>query len=130
MTLADVLVALVVLSTALLVFLNAFAVSKRGETKGNYYGIASRLANQQLASAQTAGYRALISGTTTYTAATLPGLAALPSGQMTVKVGPVDGNAANQNAAQVDVTVTWGGAGSIPGSVQMSTWVSNNPNWQ
>jgi Tfp pilus assembly protein PilV len=122
MTLTEVLVAGMILSVALLVFLGCLVAAQRTSTKADYYSIAARAAGDKIVECQARGFSALADGTTT------SALAALPQGQITVLVAPLDNNAANTTIKQVQVTVSWGGLGGgsakLAGQVQASTLVS------
>lgn len=101
LTLVEVLVAMVILSLALLTYLTVTQVSDAGLSDGNEFTLASQAAGDQIAQAQGSGYSGLTNGTTT---TTVPGLS---GGQMTAVVGPLDGTAANIGIRQVSITVTW-----------------------
>lgn len=123
LTLVEVLVAVTILSLALLAYLSVSLASRGQVDKGNYYTLAAQAAGDQIAGAQGNGFNTLVNGTTTYT------VAGLPQGQMTVVVGPLDGDANNKAITQVDVTVTWG-AGSTrtpetAGSVKQTIVISD-----
>ncbi len=124
MTLVEVLVAVVILSLALLTYLTVTQVSDAGLSDGSEFTLASQAAGNQLAQDQGLGYTGLTSGTTT---TTVPGLS---GGQMTVVIGPLDGNSANVGILQVDVTVAWSPrkAGKVPQttSLKETTLVSNH----
>jgi prepilin-type N-terminal cleavage/methylation domain-containing protein len=119
MTLVEVLVALMILSIALIVFLTVLPGVSQGSQKGSYIAIATRAAADQITLAQTTNTSLLNLGTNTYT------VAGLPSGSMTVTIGG-DLTANNASLKEVDVTVTWSGttyAPSTAGSVSLSTYV-------
>jgi type II secretory pathway pseudopilin PulG len=97
----EVLVAIVILSFALLAYLSATQASNAFLSDGCEFTIASQAAGNQIAQVQGLGYSGLTNGTTT---TSVPGL---PSGQMTVVIGPLDGSTANIGIKQIDVTVTW-----------------------
>jgi type II secretory pathway pseudopilin PulG len=121
MTLVEVLVALTLLSVTLIVFITVIRGANQAGQKGSYLAIATRTAGNQIALAQATNTSLLTSGTTTYT------VAGLPKGSMTVKIGPLAGNAANTYIDQIDVTVTWSNASTtakVGGIVTMSTLVS------
>lgn len=103
MTLVEVLVAVVILSFALLAYLTVIQASDAALSDGNEFTVASQAAGDQIAQDQGLGYAGLtnISGTNT---TTVPGLS---GGQMTSVIGPLDGNSANVGILQVDITVTW-----------------------
>jgi type II secretory pathway pseudopilin PulG len=124
MTLVEVLVAVVILSLALLTYLTVIQASDAGLSDGSEFTLASQAAGDQIALDQGLGYLGLTSGTTT---TTVPGLS---GGQMTVVIGPLDGNSANVGILQVDVTVTWAPrkAGRVPQttSLKETTLVSSH----
>ncbi len=101
MTLVEVLVAVVILSFALLAYLTVIQASDAALSDGNEFTVASQAAGDQIAQDQGLGYTGLISGTNT---TAVPGLS---GGQMTSVIGPLDGSSANTNILQVDITVTW-----------------------
>lgn len=101
LTLVEVLVAVVILSLALLAFLSVTQASSQAAGDGNEFTLASQAAADQIAQAQGLGYSGLTNGTA---ASAISGLS---GGQMTVTVGPLDGNTANAGVKQVDVTVSW-----------------------
>jgi hypothetical protein len=84
--------------------------------------LATAAVQAQIAQAQSLGYANLTNGTTTSS------VSGLPSGQMTVTIGPLDGSAANTLITQVDVVVTWTSnaneAKSNSGQVKATTLVS------
>jgi len=118
-TLVEVLVAVTILSLALLAFLSAIVASGRSAAKGDYYILAARAAGDRLAAVRAGGYAALSDGATEYTVSGLPG------GRMRVTVGPLDGSAAYTDIRQVDVRVTWDsptpGEPALAGEVRAST---------
>jgi prepilin-type N-terminal cleavage/methylation domain-containing protein len=101
LTLVEVLVAVVILSFALLAYLTVIQVSNAGLSDGNEFTIASQAAGNQVAQDRGLGYSGLTAGTTT---TAVPGLS---QGQMTTTIGPMDGNSANRSIMQVDITITW-----------------------
>ncbi len=117
------LVAVVILSFALLAYLTVIQVSNAGLSDGNEFTLASQAAGDQIAQDQGLGYSGLTSGTTT---TSIPGLS---GGQMTIVIGPLDGNSANVGITQIDITVTWSPrkAGNIPQttSLKETTLISN-----
>jgi prepilin-type N-terminal cleavage/methylation domain-containing protein len=119
MTLVEVLVALMVLSIALLAYLTALQGGNVASQKASYIAIATRAASDQIALAQLANTSLLTLGTTTYT------VSGLPSGSMTVVLSS-NLSSNNGSLVEVDVTVTWSGttnAPSLGGNVTMSTYV-------
>ena len=119
MTMVEVLVALIVLSIALIVCLTVMPGILQASQKGSYIAIATRIASDQIAQAEATNTSLLAMGTSTYV------VTGLPSGSMTIVIS---GNLAANNAAlkEVDVTVTWSGTKEAPatgGSVTMSTYV-------
>ena len=123
LTLVEVLVAITLLSLTLLAYLTVAEASRDSLAKGTYFTLAARAAGDKIATCQAAGYAGLTDGTTTSS------VAGLPQGQMTTIIGPLDGNAANTNIKQVDVTVTWGASNSrapqTAGRTQHSILISN-----
>ena len=101
MTLVEVLVALVILSFALLAYLSVIQASDAGLSDGNEFTLASQAAGNQIAQDQALGYSGLTNGTAT---TTVPGLT---GGQMATVIGPLDGSTANVGIKQIAVTVTW-----------------------
>lgn len=123
MTLVEVLVAMVILSFALLAYLTVTQASDAGLSDGNEFTLASQAAGDQIALDQGLGYSGLTSGTTT---TSVPGLS---GSRMKVVIGPLDGNSANVNIMQIDITVTWSPrkAGKVPQttSLKQTTLISN-----
>ena len=123
MTLADVLVAVTILSIALLVYLSAAQGSRALTDKGDATTRASAAADDMINSLQAQGYSALARGTTTYAVANLR------KGVMTVVIGYLDGSNANTNILQADVTVTWNAYSSATpqsaGRLSRSTLIIN-----
>jgi Tfp pilus assembly protein PilV len=103
LSLVEVLIAVTILSIALLAFVAASVASRGAVDRGNYATLAAQAAGDMLADLQGQGYTYLVTnaGTTNYT------VAGLPQGAMSVKIGPLDANVANTNVEQIDVTVTW-----------------------
>jgi prepilin-type N-terminal cleavage/methylation domain-containing protein len=121
MTLVEVLVAITLLSITLLTYLSVMKGANQAGQKGSYTAIATRAAADQIALAQGTNVSLLVNGTKTYTVAGLPG------GTMTVTIGPLAGNPANQYIKQIDITVTWSGpttTANTNGSITISTLVS------
>jgi len=118
-----VLVAMVILSIALLAYVTVAVASRSAMDKGADYALAAQVAGDKIADLQGTGYGSLVNGTTTSAVARLSG------GQMTVVIGPLDGNAGNTNITQLDVTVTWSAVStqnpSGAGSLHYSTLISN-----
>ena len=108
LTLVEVLIAVTILSLALLAYLNAAVASRAALDKGNFYTIAAQIAGDKITECQNLGYANLVDGTTTYT---ISGQG-MRQGRMTVVIGPLDGNALNTRIKQVDVTVSWAAASS------------------
>ena len=126
LTLVELLVAIVILTIALAAYLNVALASRASVDKGQYLTMASQLAGDRLADYQGLGYSSLPAyGTYNYT------LSNLPNGTMSVVIGYMNGNSANANITQIDVTVTWGLTNSkLPqeaGSVKQSLLVSKYP---
>ncbi len=122
LTLVEVLVAVTILSLALLAYINVAFASRVTVDKGSYFTLAAQAAGDRLADLRGGGYAGLADGTTSYT------VSGLPQGQMTVTIGPLEGNPNNQNIKQVDVTVSWSaGSNAAPqsaGSVHYTSLVS------
>ena len=126
LTLVELLVAIVILVIALGAYLNVALASRASVDKGQYFTMASQLAGDRLADYQGLGYSGLPAyGTYNYT------LSNLPNGTMSVVIGYLNGNSANTNITQIDVTITWGLTNSsLPqeaGSVKQSLLLSNAP---
>ena len=121
MTLVEVLVACVICTICLYAIVGVIAAAQTATIKGDYFNVANKAAADVLAADEAAGYAALTSGTTTSS------VTGLPSGTLTVTVGPLNGNPANTNIKEIDAVVTWtGGNGpaSLGGQVSLSTCVS------
>ena len=124
MTLVEVLVAMVILSFALLAYLTVTQASDAALADGSEFTVASQAAGSQIAQDQGLGYSGLTSGTTTTS------VAGLINGKMTVVIGPLDGNSSNLGITQVDITVTWtprkSGTASATTSLRETTLVGNH----
>lgn len=124
MTLVEILVAVTILSVALLVFIGVALASRGAIEKGNGFTLASQAAEQRIAACEATGFESLTSGTTT---STVPGLR---NSTITTTIGPLDGNAANNglNLKQVDVTVTWAASSDATpqsaGNIRQTTLIS------
>ena len=121
MTLVEILIAMVILSIGLLAMISVISAAQQSADKSNYDMIALQAAENEIADDEAGGYSANTYGTT------VTPVPNLPHGQMTVVTGPLDGDAANDNIVQIDVTVTWdGGSGpnSTGGNISMSTLIS------
>ena len=122
MMLIEVLVAMTILSIALLAYLNVAGTVNRANKKGGLYAIATTVAKSQLELALANGVSGLTDGTVISTVSTLP------SGKMTVTTGAPSGVASSTYIKEVDVTVTWSSTGTstaVGGKVQMSTIVAS-----
>ena len=123
LSLVELLVAITILALGLAAYLKLSLASRVAVDKGSYYSLASATAANQLANYQGQGYAALPAP------GTMSGfLTVLPNGQETITVGPLDGNAANTNIKEVDITISWGyGLSAQAGSVKQSLLVSAYP---
>ena len=123
LSLVELLVAITILAIGLAAYLKLSLASRVAVDKGSYYALASATVANQLANYQGQGYAALPANGTTSGFLTV-----LPGGQETITVGPLDGNAANLNIKQIDITVSWGyGLPAQAGSVKQSLLVSAYP---
>lgn len=102
MTLVEILVAVAILSLALLVFLTLSLAARAATDKGHLETVATQAAGDKIAAMQAQGFGSLTNGTTT------AHVSGLPQGLMTITVAPLDGNASNAAIKQVDVSVAWG----------------------
>jgi type II secretory pathway pseudopilin PulG len=102
MTLAEVMVGMVILSLAILFFLDLLMQSTRIERKARYAQIATQIAQQYAEWAQHGAFTQLLLDQTTQQA-----VPQLPNGQLTLTCSALDGNAANRAIRQVQVTVSW-----------------------
>lgn len=122
-TLVEVLVAVTILSIALLAYVTVAMASRGAMDKGADYAAAAQAAGDKIADLQGTGFSSLTDGTTSYT------LSGLRQGVMKVVIGPLDGNSANINIKQIDVTVTWAASSSktayTAGNVKYTALVSN-----
>ena len=123
LSLVELLVAITILAIGLAAYIKLSLASRVAVDKGKGFALASAAAANQLANYQGLGYSGLPeNGTTNYY------LTALPNGQETLTIGPLDGNAANTNITQIDITITWGyGSGAGTGSVKQSLLLSAYP---
>ena len=124
MTLVELLIAVSILSLALLAYLSVALASRGAVDKGHFLTRAAQAAGDKITEYRTKGYDGISFGTTTYN------VAGLPEGLLSVVVGPLDNDAANANIKQIDVTVTWAASGGTQtpytsGRVTHSTLVSN-----
>lgn len=122
LTLIEVLIAMVIISIAMLAMLQVMTAAQTASSKSNYDVIALQAAQTQIDDAEANGYSNLSEGTTTSTVTGLPG-----SNQMTVTVEAPTFATSDDNIYEVDVKVAWSG-GSGPsetgGNVEMTTLVS------
>lgn len=122
MTLIEILVAVAILSLALLAFLTVALAARGAVDKGRFESAATQAAGDKLAAWQAQGFESLTDGTTTAQ------VAGLPQGTMTVTIGPLDGAAGNADIKQVDVVVAWSrSADGLPqtaGQVRQSALIS------
>jgi len=123
MTLVELLIAVSILSLALLAYLSVALASRGAVDKGHFLTRAAQATGDKITEYRTKGYDGISFGTTTYN------VAGLPEGLLRVVVGPLD-NTTNNNIKQIDVTVTWAASGGTQtpytsGRVTHSTLVSN-----
>ena len=123
LSLIELLVAITILAVGLAAYLKLSLASRVAVDKASYYSIASSYAANLLAVYQGMGYSNLpANGTTTGS------ITGLPNGQQTITIGPLDGNAANANITEIDITISWGyGLSSQAGSVTQSLLLSAYP---
>ncbi len=123
LSIVELLVAVTILAVGLAAYIKLSLASRVTVDKGQYYSIASVTAANALSNYQSLGYSGLpVNGTT------VSGMNVVPNGQQTVVIGPLDGNAANTNIKQIDITISWGyGLSSQAGSVTQSLLVSAYP---
>ena len=123
LSLVELLVAITILALGLAAYLKLSLASRVAVDKGNYYSTASAYAANQLATYQGQIYAALPAD------GTISGpVFGLPNGYQTITVGPLDGNAANVNSRQIDITISWGyGLPAQAGSVKQSLLISAYP---
>ena len=124
LTLVEVLVAVTILSMALLTYLSVIQTSHEAVNDGDEFTVAAQAVANQIAQAQGQGYAGLPQGTTTYS---VPRLA---NSTMTVVVGPLAGNASDTNIMEIDVTLTWrprkAGSKAITSTVTRSSLIANH----
>lgn len=124
LTLVEVLVAITILSMALLAYLSVIQTSHEAVNDGDEFTVAGQAVASQIAQLQGRGYAGITSGTTTYT---VPRLA---NSTMTVIIGPLAGNAANTNILEVDVKLTWrprkAGSKPVTATVTQSSLIANH----
>jgi hypothetical protein len=122
-SLVDVLVAVTILSIALLVYVTAAQSSRALTDKGDATTRAAATADDMINTLNAQDYSDLSLGTTTYTVSNLR------QGVMTVVIGYLDGSSANTNILQATVTVTWGAYSSATpqsaGNLTRSTLIVN-----
>ena len=121
-SLIEALVAVTILSLALLAFVGAAQGARNATDRGNFYAVASEAAAAKIADVQGGGYYALTPGVTNYT------VSKLPAGKMTVTVGNLDGSSSNTYIWQIDVVVSWsagnGQTAQAGGSIKQSALVA------
>lgn len=101
LTLVEVLIAVVILSLALLAYLTVTQAANGALADGSEFTLASQAAGDKVAQCQGLGYASLTNGTTTGSVSGLTG------GQISTVIGSLDGDATNVGMKQVDVTVSW-----------------------
>ena len=121
-SLIEVLIAVTLLSVALLAYVSAISVARNAVDRGNFFMLASEAAATKIADLQGGGYVSLVNNTTNYTVSKLPG------GKMAVTVGYLDGLSANGYIRQIDVVVTWtagtGQTAQAGGSIKQSVLIA------
>jgi len=135
LTLIEVLIAMVILSIALLAGSTMIIASHTATLKGDLYTIASKAAADAIAGYEASGYSSLSDGTTgpaLYTAAA--GEEQVPPGVkmwVTTTIGPIGPPvfpSSATNIKEVDVNVTWDSGSSayanLAGQVKTSTLIS------
>lgn len=121
MTLVEVLVALTILSVALLVYVDLLAMGNTISRKADLETQAAQIAMDRLTQIEQTAYPLIqTDSTNTFPEATLP------NGALIVRIGPLDGNASNLKIRQIDVTVVWSNAFTTQtgGRVRMTSLVS------
>ena len=127
LTLVEVLVAVTILSLALMTYLSVLQTSHDAVNDGDEFTVAAQAIDNQIAQLQGLGYSGVSSsdGITNYT------VPRLKNSAMTVTVGPLGGNASNTNIVEVDVKLTWTprkvGSKAITSTVTQSVLMSNHP---
>ena len=121
LTLVEVLVAVSILSIAIVVYTDVVLMASNSTKKASNLTIATRAAGDQIAVYQDTDASTLTNGTTTSS------VAGLVNGSMTVVISAPGSASSATNLKQVDVTVTWSGQGGtnlLGGRVKMTTIVS------
>jgi Tfp pilus assembly protein PilV len=121
LTLVETLVAVIILSIALIVYLDVLVAANRATRKGDYLARASQVAAGRIALIQAQGFAALVPGRRVYRVDTLP------QGRMTLTVRAMGSGATGSHIKQIDLRITWRGPSSAPqtsGQVEASTLVS------
>jgi hypothetical protein len=116
-----VLVACVICVIALYAIVGVMSAAQTATMKGDYYNVANKAAADVISADEAAGYSALTDGTTV---SSVPNI---PSGSLTVTIGPLNANPANTNIKEIDADVTWtggSGAAKLGGQVTLSTCIS------
>ena len=135
LTLIEVLMAMVILSVALLAGSTMIVASHTATIKGNIYTIASKAAADTIAGYEANGYSSLTDGTIGPTVYTAPaGEEQVPPGinmMVTTTIGPIGPPvfpSSATNIKEVDVNVTWNSGSSayanLAGQVKTSTLIS------
>jgi Tfp pilus assembly protein PilV len=122
-TLIETLIALIILSIALIVMLDVLHLGGRVSQKVHYEIIALQAANDRLEQYK----RTLFPDLPTSLTLNLP-VTGLPSGQMDVRIAGLSGGGNSANIREVEVTVTWAADAnniSTGGRVRLATMVSN-----
>ncbi len=125
LTLVEVLVAVTILSIALLAYVTVISSSRDAFTDGGEFSLASQAITDEISQLRGGtGYPALVYGTTTTK------VAGLPKWTMTLVVKALPQAPTDTNIKEIDITVTWAPAklgGKSTRSLQESTFMSNHP---
>ena len=126
LTLIEVLIAMVILTIALLAGSTLIVASHTATIKGDLYNIANRSAADAIASYEANGYSSLPSSLSTQSVTyPLPGIMMTT----TTTIGTPQFSSSATNIKQIDVVVTWTSGSSasanLAGQIKASTLISN-----
>jgi prepilin-type N-terminal cleavage/methylation domain-containing protein len=122
-TLVEVLVAVTILSIALLGYLTVIEASHNSMTDGSEFSLASKAISDSTAAERGLGFSSLSNGTTTVS------VKGLINGTLTTVIGPMPSAPLDQNLKELDMTVSWisaKSAGAETTTLTQSALMSNH----
>jgi prepilin-type N-terminal cleavage/methylation domain-containing protein len=123
-TLVEVLVAVTIMSLALLTYVTVIQASHNSMTDGKEFSVASQATSDEVALCQGVGFGYLANGTTTTT------VSGLVNGAIQTTIGPMPSAPSNSNIKEIDMTVTWHSfksGGLVTNTLTQSALMSNHP---